>query len=666
MDESLIKLIKDLNAIENRTNKSNSAKKVYETANVVVAAAAGVLAGATSINQVAEMSADLSTTPEVKQATMNNKVNTLFGGGWLGSGYWLHSTATNIDKKKGLVSSNEFLGDKELRSSIDYPSQLAALHLSIDGSYNRSYGKVTQNNFIRHNAKHGVQCNCSKTFSVFCHNDMSIPYAIATKGDETDSTSVYGLKSLKYLVGQANLRLTIIRADKGFASKQWSFENQHYGFILLQAQRSNLKVYHQYQATAYNIYQWFNSEAEKMNLPIEKVMFKSSLREELLKKVEQIEVDEQGKETTYYVFPNMLDAEIEELPLSDENKQGVKRTSAPKLKISKDNLRFFNKKRAMIVGFQGFQIAEQHPTKSKHPYKKQKTKDKCKGKGKKSKKGNSQVETVLKQRFVEEFICVLFKLEYLEKAEAKIRASIVKATKTLTKEGIAEIVNQNIGSYVRKIKPKQIDFKPIKGDPVKVEKCWKQLINGSTQVITCNLSDVNPEFIFRGYFQRQEIERSFHILKNYLNLMPLHVTEEEAIKGRNGLVVITYNLLIKIKDKIAEFLGNEDEVPSLEQIIKGLRQVQYYDLVNGISVIKADNPIASLILKSILGTDFLVLTPEDKLRHQRLEGSIVPSSSSPSSIWNTGITLRVSGKTTILKNGDLSNLGSQIKVLSKS
>ena len=43
---------------------------------------------------------------------------------------------------------------------------------------------------------------------------------------------------------------------------------------------------------------------------------------------------------------------------------------------------------------------------------------------------------------------------------------------------------------------------PIKGDPVKVEKCWKQLINGSTQVITCNLSDVNPEFIFRGYFQR--------------------------------------------------------------------------------------------------------------------------------------------------------------------
>lgn len=81
MDESLIKLIKDLNAIENRTNKSNSAKKVYETANVVVAAAAGVLAGATSINQVAEMSADLSTTPEVKQATMNNKVNTLFGGG---------------------------------------------------------------------------------------------------------------------------------------------------------------------------------------------------------------------------------------------------------------------------------------------------------------------------------------------------------------------------------------------------------------------------------------------------------------------------------------------------------------------------------------------------------------------------------------------------------
>ena len=39
--------------------------------------------------------------------------------------------------------------------------------------------------------------------------------------------------------------------------------------------------------------------------------------------------------------------------------------------------------------------------------------------------------------------------------------------------------------------------------------------------------------------------------------------------------------------------------------IKGLRQVQYYDLVNGISVIKADNPITSLILKSILGTDFL-------------------------------------------------------------
>ena len=114
--------------------------------------------------------------------------------------------------------------------------------------------------------------------------------------------------------------------------------------------------------------------------------------------------------------------------------------------------------------------------------------------------------------------------------------------------------------------------------------------------------------------------------------MPLHVTEEEAIKGRNGLVVITYNLLIKTKDKIAEFLGNEDEVPSLEQIIKGLRQVQYYDLVNGISVIKADNPITSLILKSILGTDFLVLTPEDKLRHQRLEGSIVPNSSSPSSI----------------------------------
>lgn len=86
-------------------------------------------------------------------------------------------------------------------------------------------------------------------------------------------------------------------------------------------------------------------------------------------------------------------------------------------------------------------------------------------------------------------------------------------------------------------------------------------------------------------------------------------------------------------------------------------------------MMRANSPTSSLIMKALLSTDFLVLTPEDKLRHQRLEGSIVPNSdtnTSTSSILSAGIVLRVCGKTTTLKNGDLSNLGSQIKVLSKS